>query len=397
MEQNFTDQRISINFIESTFFPEQTFSSFGNLAQVDFEKWPKVFISLFIDELMQELPLQLKPYSISKMRIEKLTIQDTSHKALSLMKTKLSSKSSEFYHTKFTIFDSVFSDSRIKTLEIIQSNGFMGFRKSKLFDVKVMLENLIINQCKHFSIDQIAGTVLSSFSELHSLRIVESNLKGFPENIWINTLTNKTRFEKLKILDLEGNNLETLNSTMFHGIEQSLEQLSLSNNSIKRIDWSIFQMFPNLKQLNLSYNPLENWLEFKKMPSFNKNLEVLSLKGLRFDANSLKSECFRNFTMERRVIIELDEDFECNCFLFTILKNKQDTYPWILKNDGITVPKCYKDLYLKTNDYSLIKTNEEECDFSSMLNQNCEENFISTANTKSGNNNFIAASFKIAE
>jgi hypothetical protein len=402
--ENFSAQRLFINFIESARFPSLTFDSFGNLPRLAFDKWPKVYLSIFIEE--NNVPLNLAVNSISNVKIEKLLIQDASHQMLTTVKTRLtaaaatsaiprvSSLSND--SSAFTIQANAFNNSVIDTLEIRNSRGFTGFTRSSESDQlskNVVLNNLVVYKCPSFSLDSVErATELPAFVNLASLIVIETGMSQLPDGLWLDKRANRTRFEKLRMLDLNSNRLDRLNETALAGLESTLEHLDLSNNSIGNVDWTLFKRFSNLKLLNLSHNPLGNWHEFKKLiaatatvltnrgvkSAVNTKLEVVSLKGFLFNSTHpapnetvcLSSNC--SSRMSSPVFIELNEDFECSCFLFSLYKSYRSHFltiagmdesaktAWV-RNPKHTVAKCYRELFMKTNDFTLIAAREAEC------------------------------------
>lgn len=369
---------VFINFIDSIHFPDRVFASFGNLAGKPIDNWPRVYMSLFVEELTQDVPLRLDPNSLSGIRIEKLTIQDTSHKVLAILANKYPGHSRDVQVNEYTIEESAFNGSFVNVLEINDSNGFKGFKCDTDDSNRGVVRALSINRCKNFGLisdTQSEECSVPRFSQLSSLSIVESGLRTIPSNFWLDSNKNDSRFQDLTELILSDNKIEHLSINTFHGLEQGLERLDLSNNSIKRIDWYLFESFESLKQLNLSYNPLVNWLDFKLISNNeNTKLEVLSLKGFKLASDEADSLCFRTYCISSDVFVELDSDFECNCFTFYIYKHFRMNNPdknWVL-GGNYTVPECYRELYIKGKmSFSLIQAKEETCEFNEILSGKC--------------------------
>jgi hypothetical protein len=365
---DFNQQSIILNFIESIHFPTNTFASFGNLQLLPLNRWPKVFLNIFIEH-----KLELEPDSISGLKIEKLLIQDTNP-----------AKNQSMNKSEFSISPEALTSSQVNLFEIKNAVGFTGFEIVEK-DNNVIVSQLVINKCRNFSLKE--NFSLPLFYNLSSLSIVNCDLAQIPPNLWIKKSSNKNKdafkpkYDNLKVLDLSGNKIESIDRDTFLGASESLEYLDLSNNTLTRIDWSIFnsKSFPNLKHLNLSFNPeLENWFDFVTHLK-NANLEILSLRGYKYNFTeqinhlSCANRPINFINFNSTVFIELDRDFECDCFLYSLYKIRRVLNPNFFYNlnssSYFNFPKCYLDLYI--SNLTQIKLAEEKCDliFYQILNE----------------------------
>lgn len=149
------------------------------------------------------------------------------------------------------------------------------------------------------------------FDCLHDLAILELPSNGItelPEGVF-------KQLKKLKVLQLWGNRLKTLNPHVFDGLTQ-LTSLELSNNQLAELPSGVFDSLVALKQLNLNNNKVKTvpvdlfsatinlqkirWdlnqgLQLQENTFANlEKLEILSISGNGFV--SLSEEIFRNST-----------------------------------------------------------------------------------------------------
>jgi hypothetical protein len=311
----FNDQKIFIDFIESTYFPYGSFFSFGNLAQYSFNKWPKLFISIVVNE---NNSLKLEPYSISNVSISILS----------------------FEYAKSDSLFNVYSlyDSRIENLIIKNSNGFTGFSLLDYRNITTGIEvkNLAIEKCVNFVLND---QTLPAFDKLESITISNSNLKQIMDKPF-------KRFKNLKYLNLKGNLISEIKSNAFNGIEKIIS-LDLSKNPILYFDWNIFDSLNYLNVLDLSYTNITSIDSFDKKWPHSTSLESIALNGYFFSNDSICSFDFQKTIDLSNVLIELDPFHECNCFVFYVYKNyrlnlKNNASDWLLGN---RTPLCYRNLY----------------------------------------------------
>ncbi|CRG95828.1 leucine-rich repeat protein [Plasmodium gallinaceum] len=157
------------------------------------------------------------------------------------------------------------------------------------------LKVLIMNNNKHINensfIDENDNSTLNSFNSLEELDISHcllskttflkkcTNLKNLKilnlEGNNINTIKYLECFEKLKILNLSNNKISKICSNSF---PNSLENLDISNNLIRSL--SSFSTLKNVKKLDLRVNRIDNIDEFKYLKSLD-NLKTLYLNGNR--------------------------------------------------------------------------------------------------------------------
>ncbi|CAG9807493.1 unnamed protein product [Chironomus riparius] len=154
-------------------------------------------------------------------------------------------------------------------IEVINENAF----NSKVFGT---LESLVMT--RNFNSCFITST---SFAGLDSIEFIE--IDQSPVISWISTayvfapvrktlkelrLTNikeyfnagelfeKTQFEKLKILRLDGNDFTWLNESYFAGTHETLEEMHLRGSKISKLNANTFSGFKNLKLIDLRDNKL---------------------------------------------------------------------------------------------------------------------------------------------
>ncbi|CAF0906190.1 unnamed protein product [Brachionus calyciflorus] len=335
---NFNNQSLFFDFVDISNFSSNSFSNFGNLASIDRGKLPKIFITINSSK-----SLNFEIDSISNMRIEYMTISTTGKSIFSL---------------------EAFNRTSFEKLEIKKSPNFLGFSsKENPFEIKV--KTLFIDECLNFD-----PRTLPYFNELTDLSLKSNNISEIQSLIWSN-------FSMLRSLSLSNNRIEYVES--FQGLEENLEYLDLSFNPLYLFDWKILRNFNKLNKLELSFTSIKNFDSFER--EWPKGLKSLSLKGYQFNNYSICT--FQNDVLVNKidlteVLIELDRDFECNCFLFYILKDyrlKNNLNEWILNNK---VPLCYELLYTKANNFLEIEERENLCNFNEIIEDNCPRDITVT-------------------
>ena len=92
-------------------------------------------------------------------------------------------------------------------------------------------------------------SLIEKFPNLLELYASDLNLASIPDKAFKNNT-------KLTYLDLEKNNITSIQESAFYRLRDSLETLSLSMNSIQSIDECVFRNFTKLRHLYLQQNPL---------------------------------------------------------------------------------------------------------------------------------------------
>ncbi|KXJ84086.1 hypothetical protein RP20_CCG020014 [Aedes albopictus] len=133
-------------------------------------------------------------------------------------------------------------------------------------------ENVIIKRNKHY--------------QLEVFWCNEAKLTQIPENI--------DQLEKLKVLYLDGNLIETVQLDQFNGLN-NLDSLSLSSNNIKHIYSDHPVSVPSLTNLYLTKNRLQHF----NVCSWN----MTSLSGLYLSSNNLRHFAVNRFRGLKELII----------------------------------------------------------------------------------------------
>ncbi len=374
---SFTNQTLFIDFIEGNFFPTGTFSNFGNLKKYAFKDWPRIFINIVVNE---DNPLYMMRSSVSNMSIETLSFNYA--KA----------------YMSMPFFTYSLSDSKIKNLIFKNSKGFTGFtecdypslaRKNKL---GIEVENLLIDQCPNFV---LTDSAIPPFDKLFAISITSSNVRKIPNYSFIN-------FRSLASLNLNGNALTEITNESFNGVENQLVYLDLSHNPITSLDWKIFLDFNRIRLLDLSYtNITDMQTGIDKIWPNSNDLSIINLAGYSFETLSICS--FDSNPLGKRLdfsktLIQLDQNQECNCFVFWIYKEYRmnpDNNPlyWIATN---STPSCYKNLYYSNQNspgFQEIIRREGECDFNFIENTLCAIPIVPTNPTIETNRPTIPTPF----
>ncbi len=120
-------------------------SNFGNLENVEKEKWPKITI-VITNEVTA--PLNLEPNSFSNLYLDTVTVQ--------------------FVGSPKLIASNAFEGSRIDKLEIKKSSGFAGFEQLPFGSRPTQVNSLIVDMCPGFT---LTGSSIPRFDGLTSLTI----------------------------------------------------------------------------------------------------------------------------------------------------------------------------------------------------------------------------------
>ncbi|VVC95459.1 unnamed protein product [Leptidea sinapis] len=146
----------------------------------------------------------------------------------------------------------------------------------------------------HNSISQLAVDQFSNLRRLRQLNLANNRLKGFPRDIFKNTMleyldvsNNQLRLFPssalsqigftLRRLELAGNYIEYLDVAMFHSTT-FLHELNLAHNSLTVLSDNTFAGLSKLYHLDLSHNAIK--ANFKELFHYVPRLRRLSLAGI---------------------------------------------------------------------------------------------------------------------
>ena len=354
--QNFNDQQLSMDFIESSYFPRFSFNNFGNLAPLKFSQWPKLVISITVNE---NTPLILESGSFSNLLIDTLTFT-------------------------YSVSDSTFpiyalTNSIINNLIIKKSPGFTSFSEPLDLDLAldtdnlgITVKNLIIDECLNFNLTKNS---IPPFDGLISLEILSSGLTQIPDNYFLNQ-------KHLALLSLRGNLIDTITANMFKGLEDKLIYLDLSNNPIKSINWQVFSSFTRLTNIELSRANMDKFVGDRRIEwPKSVHLNTINLNGYNFSSLHVCTNFFSSLNLEN-IFIKLDYTHECNCLVFYLYSryrlNPQNSFSdWIMTNK---TPVCYQNLFSQNGNFDEIIKLENQCDFRNMCPIKLEEHRIENLN-----------------
>lgn len=154
------------------------------------------------------------------------------------------------------------------------------------------------------------GGSLSNLS--HSLQVLSM------EDSMIKSLGLICRLKNLKILQLEGNNINQINRTTFYGLE-SLEMLDLSSNHLSNWYSRVFENNPNLRLLKLRNNNI----------------------------NLVTSAMFEDFSLLRYLALG-NNDFLCSCnmreFMDQAISNSRRVNCTVVENEMPTVTDTLNEI-----------------------------------------------------
>uniref|UniRef100_A0A0D3A4P3 Protein kinase domain-containing protein n=2 Tax=Brassica oleracea var. oleracea TaxID=109376 RepID=A0A0D3A4P3_BRAOL len=130
----------------------------------------------------------------------------------------------------------------------------------------------------NLSSNGFTGKIPRGFELISSLQVLDLHANSFDGNLdgEFFILTNAS------YVDFSGNRLVTTSGKLVPGVSESINHLNLSHNQLEGSLTSGFQLFQNLKVLDLSYNELSG-----ELPGFNYvyDLQVLKLSNNRFSGS----------------------------------------------------------------------------------------------------------------
>ena len=197
--------------------------------------------------------------------------------------------------------DSVFRNNQVLTeLRLDRQKNTLAINEHSFNGIETSLHRLIINPN---TIDKLTfWKLLDKLPNLLELSAGNLNLQTIPDKAFKNN-------GKIAVLDLESNNIASLQRASFFGLRDSLEVLSLSFNSLTKISECVFSGFTRLHQLHLCGNPLDcdcslRWLR-----------DWVWAQPDRFLAGSLAGPCTRGIpaTVANKLLYEIGSN-ELTCY-----------------------------------------------------------------------------------
>ena len=253
-------------------------------------------------------------------------------------------------------------------LSISFLNLFGGFKDIKEFINRFGLLKYL--NLKHNGINQIENDTFNTFKNLMSLNLENNELTTLNKNIFIGLDCLKIlKIEKNKItsiedntfehlnslieLDLKGNSLTNITQFMFNGL-QRLEKLLLSNNQIDEIEDDAFITLDSLKELYLDGNKLKI-IKNRQFTMRQSSLYYLDLKSN--EINDISNASFDNLQNLKTLYLHSNNFNALDSHLFKSLKlNKLTLFDQIVISDPIfkdaTTTITTKNLALEISKYS---------------------------------------------
>ena len=195
--------------------------------------------------------------------------------------------------------DSVFGNNQVLTeLRLDRQKNTLAINKNSFNGIETSLNRLIIN---HNTINKPTfWRLLIKLPNLLELNAGNLNLQNIPDKAFKNN-------GKINILDLESNGITALQEHSFFQLRDSLEVLTLSDNSLTTISKCVLNGFTRLHQLHLSGNPLVcdcklRWLR-----------DWVWAQPDRFLAGGLVGPCISPPALANRLLSELSSnDLQCD-------------------------------------------------------------------------------------
>ena len=195
--------------------------------------------------------------------------------------------------------DSVFRNNQVLTeLRLDRQKNALAINENSFNGIETSLNFLIIN---HNTINKPTfWRLLIKLPNLLELNAGNLNLQNIPDKAFKNN-------GKINILDLESNGITALQEHSFFRLRDSLEVLTLSDNSLTTISKCVLNGFTRLHQLHLSGNPLVcdcklQWLR-----------DWVWAQPDRFLAGGLVGPCISPPALASRLLSELSSnDLQCD-------------------------------------------------------------------------------------
>lgn len=230
-----------------------------------------------------------------------------------------------------------------KTSPYIKSIKLFGVEFDWNFDVfpnVQNLENLEISNSKFHQNPDFNAQVNQIFQNLQQFIFKNNNLQNFGQ------LKNFKNFPKLKVLNLNSNEIEILDQHSFSDLEFLLE-ISIENNNLAKIDSHIFgPNLANLKILKLGQNRIDE-IQNKAF----KNLENLQILDLSYNKlKSIDKDTFFGLKNLKELHVSYNpfKNFDLNSFKYTLNLNRLDIISqaetdWFnFENDDICLLSYFK-------------------------------------------------------
>lgn len=144
------------------------------------------------------------------------------------------------------------------------------------------------------------------FSSLEKLHLCFNNIQNIS-----NISSHFPRLEKLKLINLESNKLESWSEVLKIGHLPQLEEIILSDNNLSSISFDetpptgTTQYFPKLKSVTINHNSIAEW------SSINELNKLQCLDDLRMKGNPLSKSCTEE-TFRQLLISKLKHLKVCN-------------------------------------------------------------------------------------
>lgn len=206
-----------------------------------------------------------------------------------------------------------------KTIPLINSIKLFGVEFDWNFDslpCAEKLENLEISNSKFHQNPDFEVKIEKKFYNLQQLIFKNNNLQSLDQ------LNNLKNFPKLSKLNLDSNEIDTLDQNSFKNLK-FLKEIIIDNNNIEKINSEIFGAnLINVKTLKLSQNKIDEIQNgaFKNL----ENLEFLDLSYNRL--NSLKKDTFLGLKNLKELYLSYNpfNNFDLDTFRHTLNLNRLD-------------------------------------------------------------------------
>jgi len=175
--------------------------------------------------------------------------------------------------------------------------------------------NRLINKARMFYLDLSSPTMAETCSHCHkkSWKETAPNLTGEIKDL--------KEFQNLRGINASNNKFTSLDALLTLPNKDKIEKINFFGNKIGEIDLAkIFTEFPNLKHLNLDYNPLSaKNLENLTSEQFSKLVEGMKNKQIRI--NSKQGSILADLLEYSQKLIKKGENSEQAHKLRAILQN----------------------------------------------------------------------------
>lgn len=226
--------------------------------------------------------------------------------------------------------------------QVNRKSMILRLTRESVSGIEEQLEELDLSETQLDIVD--LWELIKKFKNLKVLKLGKTGINYIKDFVF-------SDFNNLETLQLNGNNISILRQESFHGLQQSLQYLDLSFNSITGIDHCVFENFDNLQMVTLYQNPLicdcdlkwfYTWLQEREtyFPII-ANLLCMGEQGKVFEASSFNESfiCGDNYTQStcRNLDTTASTQTTVTISLSTIYSNitgnskrNHHTYPWTL-------------------------------------------------------------------